>query len=155
MANYKNCYDDSIRTTQYMFTVSHKLDPSLLALKRDIAKHNARVRKDARRIGKITDYYYPDMNKIKRVLLMARGPRRDDNGKILHFNADSCLQHQYATHFDVYVMIDRTNHAILEREIETGNTPGEMKRIDDLKMKIYAIETEGFKRKRVSDAFRR
>lgn len=97
MANYKNTnmrksdtgtYN---RTDTYRFTIQDKSDPELANLKLSVREYNKQVRK------------HPWLGEPKRVMLMARGPRRKANGSMIHFNADQSLRHKYATHFDVYV----------------------------------------------------
>ncbi len=53
-----------------------------------------------------------------------------------------------ADYYDVYVGTDSSNQHELKREINTGMTPGELKRIDRLKNEMWKIEIEGMMRKR-------
>lgn len=97
MANYQNTklrksdtgtYN---RTAAYRFTVKDKSDPELASLKLSVREYNKKLDR------------YPWLGEPKRVMLMARGPRRKADGSMVHHNADQSLRHEYATHFDVYV----------------------------------------------------
>jgi len=148
--NRKNDY----RTPSYRFTVASKDDPSLVALKEGIALRNAQVRKNARAFGKFSDY-----DKLYTVRLMARGPRRwhtkyksslvryfkgqhmvPQNQKLLHFNADSNLNHKFAVEFDVYVHRSREMEDVLRTEIETGLSTGDQNKIRKLQSEIWHLE---------------
>ena len=147
--NRKNDY----RTPSYRFTVANKNDPSLVALREGIALRNAQVRKNVRAYGKVSDY-----DKLYTVRLMARGPRRwhtkfgnmaryhkgqqgiPDRQKLLHFNADSNLNHRFAEEFDVYVHRSTEMEDTLQTEIETGLTAGDQNRIRKLQSEIWRLE---------------
>ena len=145
---------DFYRTKSYKFTVASKDDPSLIDLRTNIVKHNASVRNRARTYQTLTEY-----DKLYTVRLMARGPRRwhtkykgpliryfkgqymvPQSQKILHSNADSNLNHKFATEFDVYVHRSREMEDALQHEIDTGQTPGVQNKIKDLKNKIWKLE---------------
>ena len=107
------------RTETYRGTVTSKQDADVLRLKKDVAENNAFRRKwneslilrqidygsnqeeIAEQINALMGY-----NSLNRVRFMARGPRRTADGSVIHINADSCLNHKYATHFDVYLNED-------------------------------------------------
>ena len=97
MANYQNTQlrksDTGTynRTDTYRFTIKDKSDPELASLKLSVREYNKLVKQN------------PWMGEPKRVMLMGRGPRRKTDGSMIHGNADSNLQHKYATSFDVYV----------------------------------------------------
>lgn len=132
-ANNKN----GTRTINYQFSVNSKNDADLLTLKENIARKNKEVREGVRNgTKKLWSYHdQPHGWRLQRVRLMARGSRRgikayidEATGTIrakkvaVHSNADCCLQHKYATHFDVYVEDDLWNMDILRTEMETGQT---------------------------------
>ena len=148
--NRKNDY----RTPSYRFTVASKDDPSLVALKEGIALRNAQVRKNVRKYGKVDNY-----DKLYTVRLMARGPRRwhtkykpslvryfkgqymvPQHQKLLHGNADSNLNHQFAEEFDVYVHRSREMEDVLKTEIKTGLSTGDQNKIRKLKSEIWHLE---------------
>ena len=147
--NRKNDY----RTPSYRFTVASKDDPSLVALREGITLRNAQVRKNVRAYGKVSDY-----DKLYTVRLMARGPRRwhtkfgdmaryhkgqqgiPENQKLLHFNADSNLNHRFAEEFDVYVHRSNEMEDALQTEMETGQSPGVQRQIENLKHEIWNLE---------------
>jgi hypothetical protein len=147
--NRKNDY----RTPSYRFTVASKDDPSLVALREGIARKNASVRKWCRANNAVGQY-----DKLHTVRLMARGPRRwatkfgdmaryhkgqqgiPDHQKLLHGNADSNLNHRFAEEFDVYVHRSTEMEQSLETEIETGQTPGVQRQIENLKHEIWNLE---------------
>ena len=148
--NRKNDY----RTPSYRFTVASKDDPSLVALREGITLRNAQVRKRARTWQKIDEY-----DKLYTVRLMARGPRRwhtkyqpatakyfkgqhmvPQNQKLLHGNADSNLNHQFAEEFDVYVHRSREMESTLRTEINTGLSAGDQSKIRKLRSEIWHLE---------------
>jgi hypothetical protein len=106
----------------YKFTVTSKNDRQLLLLKSQIRKHNAAIRRFARNHNIIPE------SKLLRVSLMARGKRRDSLGRPLHPNADSNLQHKYASRFDVYIHNDHTGNLELSEQIKTGLTTGQQRK---------------------------
>ena len=145
---------DFWRTSSYRFTIASKDDKSFIDLKTNISKHNAAVRKRVRTWQKIDDY-----DKLYTIRLMARGPRRwhtkykgnlvryfkgaygvPQHQKLLHFNADSNLNHQFAEEFDVYIHRSTEMEDALQTEIETGQSPGVQKQIENLKNKIWHLE---------------
>ena len=145
---------DFWRTSSYRFTIASKDDKSFIDLKTNISKHNAAVRKRVRTWQKIDDY-----DKLYTIRLMARGPRRwhtkykgnlvryfkgaygvPQHQKLLHFNADSNLNHQFAEEFDVYIHRSREMEETLRTEIETGQSPKVQDKIRKLKSEIWHLE---------------
>ena len=124
---YKLSTDGHRRSESYRGTVFSKDDPNVKAIKADVARHNKVIRENTRLYGSS-----PCGQSLQRVSIMARGTRRDAQGKLLHGNADSSLQHKYGHHFDVYIHDDYTNQYQLNREVELGMTPGELKKYDEL-----------------------
>ena len=117
----------------YKFTVTSKNDPQLLKLKKLVAEHNATQRSIARKYNRSSAMNY----NLLRVALYARGPRTyrikgEPRARLLHPNAFSNLQHKYATRFDVYIHKDRHTEAILDRELTTGLTVSEQRRVDKI-----------------------
>lgn len=117
----------------YKFTITSKNDPQLLKLKKLVAEHNAIQRSIARKYNRISAMNY----NLLRVALYARGPRTyrikgEPRARLLHPNAFSNLQHKYATRFDVYIHTDRHAEAILDRELTTGLTVSEQRRVDKI-----------------------
>ena len=134
---YRTSSDGWSRTDSYRFSVTDKNDPAVIALKKDIAIHNANIRKRVRERGEMRSY-----DSLKRVSFMARGPRRSAPGKVLHSNADSNLQHKYAKHFDVYVHSDGPNECVLQQELKTGLTPGMQRKVGEVKNAIWSLERD-------------
>lgn len=145
---------DFWRTSSYRFTIASKDDKSFIDLKTNISKHNAAVRKRVRTWQKIDDY-----DKLYTIRLMARGPRRwhtkykgnlvryfkgaygvPQHQKLLHGNADSNLNHQFAEEFDVYIHRSREMEETLRTEIETGLSAGDQNKIRKLKSEIWRLE---------------
>ena len=139
---YTLTFNKKGRTTEYRGTVTSKTDPDLVALKRSVADHNANVRSSARRWNKVYNH-----QKLLRVTLMARGPRRVD-GQRIHHNADSCLQHEYADHWDVYVHEDGSNTHELKRELDMGLTPSMLRKYDEFENEMFKLKVKGMMRKR-------
>lgn len=135
MAWYQNCRsEDEARCSSYRFTVKTKDDPMLLELKTNIKKHNKLARAHQKEYYEQTGKIYGrGYMQIERVLLMGRGPRGKD-GTRFHPNADSCLQHEFATHFDVYVGVDCHNQNLLDQQLQAGLTPGQWNMIQKLEM---------------------
>ena len=141
MAWYQNCkQSDEARTTAYRFTVKTKDDPMLLELKENVKRHNKAAREYQREYYKNTgNVCNGNYSQIERVLLMGRGPRGKD-GKLFHPNAESNLQHEYATHFDVYVGLDCHNQYLLNQQLQSDLTPGQWNMIQKLEMKELELK---------------
>lgn len=111
-------FTDKRTSSDYKFTIKSKSDPALAKLKRMVASRNKDIRISCRKYNRKVI----DAHQLQRVLLMARGKRVDNEGKLLHGNARTNLQHGYAQRFDVYVSNDRHNSDKLNEEIMTGLT---------------------------------
>ena len=139
---YKLSNDGNRRTDSYRGTVFSKDDPNVKAIKADVARHNKAIRESTRLYGSS-----PTGQSLQRVSIMARGTRRDSKGKTLHPNADSNLQHKYGNTFDIYIHDDYTNQYQLNREVELGMTPGELRKYDELQMMPIRFRMEVAARK--------
>jgi hypothetical protein len=135
ICNFENRYTDN-----YKFSVYTKDDPDLLHLKMLVAAHNKRVRDYVKRFNKMPSH----IGKLKRVALMARGPRQV-NGVSLHPNAVTSLRHEYAVYFDVYTASSSENYW-LQRQIDTGLTRSELKKYDTLTYEATKLEWQGKRR---------
>jgi hypothetical protein len=62
------------------------------------------------------------------------------NQKLLHGNADSNLNHQFAEEFDVYVHRSREMESTLRTEINTGLSAGDQSKIRKLRSEIWHLE---------------
>lgn len=149
MAWYKHNSDGTLRTEDYKFTVKCLDDPELRQLRDVVAAHNKEVRKDARRNQFGRGEYIA--NRLMRVRIMPRGPRREHaardyagRGSFRSSAAyDSYLPMRYGTSFDVYVGQDTQARYVLQRELQTGLTPGMQAKIARLQTEIFKIEMEG------------
>ena len=130
MAEYrlpKNSWEGAkLRTEAYQFTIESKDDPLLLALKKEVKRHNKAMRALARQTGM---EYYAD--RLKRVRLMPRGPRvesawADYKSKRAY---DSYLPFRHGVHFDVYLQKDDKAYQLIQ-ELRYGITPGIRARLD-------------------------
>ena len=139
---YKPTLSGAGRTLDYRGSVVSKNDRDLLNLKNSIAKHNEEIRRYTRKQGRMINTNYGHF-RLQRVVLMARGPRRI-NGERIHHNCDSCLHHEHAVYFDVYVGTDSHNQHELSREMELGMTPGQLKKYDDAMAVVNKMKMEGF-----------
>ena len=114
----------------YQFSVDSKQDEDLIALQERVRVHNEMVRKACRRFNRVSSY-----DKLQKVSLMARGPRKHD-GRRYHSN----LPHKYAVYFDVYLSEDRDAFLSLKREIEEGYTSSMWRKKRDLEHQVWLIE---------------
>ena len=62
------------------------------------------------------------------------------NGLFSHY--DSYLPQRHATHFDVYVHEDGPNEWVLQKEIDTGLTPGMQRKVNQALHKRWKLENE-------------
>ena len=138
ICNFENRYTDN-----YKFSVYTKDDPDLLHLKMLVAAHNKRIRDYAKRFNKMPKHNGA-FGELKRVALMARGPRQV-NGVPLHPNAVTSLRHEYAVYFDVYIASSSENYW-LQRQIDTGLTRSELKKYDTLTYEATKLEWQGKRR---------
>lgn len=125
----------------YRFSVTTKTDDDLISLRKMISEFNERYRKGSRMRGKCLT------GSLLRVSIMARGPRavharRDYNYPGAARAYDSSLPHQYAEYFDVYVHEDSDAMYYFRKELETGLTRANQRKISDLKYEIMKIEWE-------------
>ena len=147
MAWYKHNRDGTLRTDAYKFTVKDLNDPEVRNLKQVIAAHNAEVRKACRRNKYGTGEYYA--NQLKRVRIMPRGARVEAAwGDYKSRRAyDSYLPIRHGETFDIYVDQDKTATYVMQRELQTGQTPGEQAKINRLQNEIWKITAEAHTRK--------
>ena len=127
------------RTSEgYRFTTDDVNGPEVKALKAQIAAHNRHVREYSREYGR-------KIGKLQRVYIMPRGPRvvpaRLDG---LRYRAAyySYLPQRHGTHFDIYAGEDSSNQYYLNREIDTGMTPGQLRRHDNLQAQMRRLEMD-------------
>lgn len=143
MAEYKFNKDGSLRTEDYKFTVYSLDDPALKQLREVVADHNKETRARCRRNKFNTGQYIA--NQLMRVRIMPRGPRVEaawDDYKSRRAY-DSYLPMRHGESFDVYVGRDTTAAYIMQRELQTGLTPGMQARIDRHQAEIWKIQQEG------------
>tara|TARA_B100000963_G_scaffold338953_1_gene336294 strand:+ start:836 stop:1258 length:423 start_codon:yes stop_codon:yes gene_type:complete len=114
----------------YLFSVDNKQDEDLIALQERVRARNEMVREGCRRFNRVSSY-----DKLQKVSLMARGPRKHDGRRY-----DSNLPHKYAVYFDVYLLEDRDAFWALEREINEGYTPSMWRKKRDLEHKAWLID---------------
>ena len=112
------------RTPAYRFTVEDPNDPRIAELKQSIKINNQLQREAARMVQDV----YP----LFRVRLMPRGPRVEAAwGDFRSRRAyDSYLPIRHGVRYDVYVHRDTTAEWMMQREFDTGLTPGQLKRLD-------------------------
>lgn len=159
---------DGTRTSDYRFTVKSKDDENLIALKTQIKTHNKDTRHHCRARKKISR----DYDKLYKIRIMARGPRKSTNeyltyndclklnvnpeyytGRrkpliskdgVVHWNQDQSLRHEFGTSFDVYVSEDTRALSQLDDEIQFGITPHRRKQIQQLDTEIYKIKHQAY-----------
>lgn len=93
----------ALRTPAYKGTITDYCDPAVYDLRAAIKKHN----KELRAVRKTNPNSYEARQPTMRLIMMARGTRRDAQGILLHPNADSCLQKHLGTSWDVYIHQNR------------------------------------------------
>ena len=128
-----------MRTEAYQFTTTDRNDPRIASLKRKIAFANKLSREATRGFN-----YSRTVNALWRVRLMPRGPRveaawADYRSRRAY---DSYLPQRHGTRFDVYVHHDSTAEWMMRRELDTGLTPGQLRRIDQAQDELRAHEAE-------------
>ena len=123
------------RTDDYMGTVTSLHDSDLERIKTNVRLHNREVRATARKYGR-------PIGKLRRVRIMPRGPRAEAAEAMYRSRRayDSYLPMGLGEYFDIYVGEDSTAQYELARELSTGMSPGELKKIDKLKNEILHIE---------------
>ena len=121
------------RTEEYRgTTTNYKDDEDVKALKKSVRLHNEVVRANSRRLGRISGI-------LRRVRVKGRGPRLSS---FYHTQLDE------ATHFDIYEGEDTEAMYQFRREMDTGMTPGELKKHDKLILAAREIEWKAMVRKR-------
>ena len=120
------------RTTDYVGTVEVLDDRSLNALKDSVARHNRKLRDASRRLGRV-------VGTLLRVRIKPRGPR-------LYSSYHTLMSE--ATHYDIYQGEDTEAMHRMREELETGLTPGELRKRSKLKMELWRLEWAGLTRKR-------
>ena len=140
---YKLSSTGEARTSDYMGTVTNLHDSDLERIKANVRLRNREVRNVSRKHGRA-------IGTLQRVRIMPRGPRAE---AAQHFRGyrrsyDSYLPMGLGESFDVYVGEDNSAQHELKRELETGMSPGELKKVDRLKNEIWKIELEAICRKR-------
>ena len=124
------------RSTDYIGTTNnYKDDPDVKNLKRSVMLHNKEVRERSRRMGR-------PIGSLLRVRVKPRGPRVYSYYHTLVENA---------THFDIYQGEDTEAMHLLRRELDTGMTPGEIRRYDILMGQARKISHEALWRKRLKE----
>ena len=135
---YKTCRDGSNRTSDYMFTVTSKDDQNILRLKRDVRIHNKHIRDFTRKMkekyGVDRALKYLEYSTLRRVRLMARGPRAVHAVADGYFarSYDQTLPHKYAESFDVYAGDDSTAMYHFYNEIKDGITQAQQAAISKM-----------------------
>ena len=133
------------RTDSYQFTVTDPKDPRIVELKKQIAFCNKLSREATR------GYNYNDtVHALWRVRLMPRGKRVEAAwGDYRSRRAyDSYLPIRHGSHYDVYVHRDSTAEDMMQRELDTGLKPGQLKRLDAEQNALRLEETRMFQRLR-------
>ena len=143
MGYYKGNQDGTLRTQDYRFTVD-SLDDADLAQLRDVVKaHNREIRKRCRRNKYNNGTWLA--KQIMRIRIMPRGPRVEaawDDYKSRRAY-DSYLPLRHGKTFDIYVGTDETARYVMQRELQTGLTPGMQAKIDRLQNQIWDIQQQG------------
>ena len=143
MGYWKGNQDGTLRTPDYKFTVDSLDDADLLELRRVVRAHNVETRARCRRNKFGRGEYVA--NQLMRVRIMPRGKRVEaawDDYKSRRAY-DSYLPMRHGEYFDVYVGTDTTAAYIMQRELQTGLTPGMQAKIDRHQAEIWKIQQEG------------
>ena len=128
------------RTEEYRgTTTNYKDDEDVKALKKSVRLHNEVVRANSRRLGRISGV-------LRRVRVKGRGPRLSSFYHTLVSEA---------THFDIYEGEDTEAMYQFQREMDTGMSPGELRRYDKLKMEANQIKWNAIWRKRKKELLRK
>ena len=130
------------RSEAYQFTVTDKKDPRVLKIKEHVAFANKLSREETR------NGYQRNVNPIWRVRFMPRGPRVEAAWDDFRSRRayDSYLPQRHANRFDVYIHRDRTAEWMMQRELDTGLTPGQLRSIDKANDAIRLAEFEEMKK---------
>ena len=140
---YKLSSTGEARTSDYMGTVTNLHDSDLERIKANVRIHNREVRA-------VTRKHKRTIGTLQRVRIMPRGPRAEAAEAMYRSRRayDSYLPMGLGEWFDVYVGDDSTAQYELKRELDTGMTPGEMRKISKLDHEIMMIKFAGRQRKR-------
>lgn len=127
------------RTEAYQFTTTDLNDPRIAELKRKIAFTNKLSREATRGWN-----YNSTVHALWRVRCMPRGGRVEAAwGDYRSRRAyDSYLPHRHGSRFDVYVHRDTTAEYQMSRELATGLTPGQLRRVDNARDELRKHEAE-------------
>ena len=138
------------RTDCYRGTTSNKVDGELLSLKKQVKMNNKVRIKNAERavqfqfengsnedelmevIDNLFSWYAMG---LKRIRLMGRGPRRDENGARPYPNIDSYLRHEDSVYFDVYMHDDDQGMERVRERLRRKYCPNLMK-VKDLEWEL-------------------
>ena len=139
---YKLSSTGEARTSDYMGTVTNLHDSDLERIKANVRIHNREVRA-------VTRKHKRAIGTLQRVRIMPRGPRAEAAEAMYRSRRayDSYLPMGLGEYFDVYVGDDSTAQYELKRELDTGMTPGELKKIDRLKNEMWRIQIDAKIRK--------
>ena len=143
---YKLSSTGEARTSDYMGTVTNLHDSDLERIKANVRLRNREVRNVSRKHGRA-------IGTLQRVRIMPRGPRAEAAEAMYRSRRsyDSYLPMGLGEWFDVYVGDDSTAQHELKRELDTGMSPGELKKVDHLQNEIWKITLEGKMRKHRKD----
>ena len=116
-----------VRTKAFQFTTEDRNDPRISELKNKIRFVNKLSREATRHA-----YYNKHVHALWRVRLMPRGARveaawTDFKSRRAY---DSYLPIRHGTRFDVYVHRDTTGEWMMQRELDTGLSQGQLRYID-------------------------
>ena len=139
---YKLSSTGEARTSDYMGTVTNLHDSDLERIKANVRIHNREVRA-------VTRKHKRAIGTLQRVRIMPRGPRAEAAEAMYRSRRayDSYLPMGLGEYFDIYVGEDSTAQYELKRELDTGMTPGELKKIDRLKNEMWRIQIDAKIRK--------
>ena len=139
---YKLSSTGESRTSDYIGTVTNLHDSDLERIKANVRLRNREVRNVSRKHGRA-------IGTLQRVRIMPRGPRAEAAEAMYRSRRayDSYLPMGLGEYFDIYVGEDSTAQYELKREIDTGMTPGELKKIDRLKNEMWRIQIDAKIRK--------
>ena len=140
---YKLSSTGEARTSDYIGTVTNLHDSDLERIKANVRIHNREVRAVSRKHDR-------EIGTLRRVRIMPRGPRAEAAEAMYRSRRayDSYLPMGLGEWFDVYVGNDSTAQYELKRELDTGMTPGELRKISKLDHEIMMIKFKGRMRKR-------
>ena len=131
------------RCEAYQFTVTDRNDPQIAELKAKIAFVNKLSRSETR------GYNYNNVvHPLWRVRLMPRGARVEAAwGDYRSRRAyDSYLPARHGDRYDVYVHRDTTSEYMMQRELDTGLSPGQLRKIDAAENEVRLAEFEQMKK---------